>query len=65
MKVKIVICRSTPLFEVNWDKYFDCNITVNADLDLIYKRLFENRNMSKEDVDKRLKTQLSAKEKLS
>ena len=61
---KLLFVEVPLLFEVNWDKYFDCNITVNADLDLIYKRLFENRNMSKEDVEKRLKTQLSAKEKI-
>ena len=61
---KLLFVEVPLLFEVNWDKYFDYNIIVNASLDIIYKRLLENRNMSKEEIDERLKNQLPAKEKV-
>ena len=53
------------LYEVNWNKRFDCNVTVSSNIDLIYKRLLEKRNMSKEDVDKRLINQMSPEKKVA
>ncbi len=52
------------LYEVNWDRKFDYNITVNSKINSIYNRLLESRNMSKEDVDQRLMNQLSPEEKV-
>ncbi|MGI6509588.1 MAG: DNA-formamidopyrimidine glycosylase [Erysipelotrichaceae bacterium] len=62
---KLLFVEVPLLYEVNWNKRFDCNVTVNSNIDLIYKRLLEKRNMSKEDVDKRLINQMSPKKKLA
>ena len=52
------------LYEVNWNKYFDCNVTVNSKIDLIYKRLLQNRNMSEKEINARLKSQFSPEKKV-
>ncbi len=51
------------LFEVNWQEYFDLSVVVYTKKENIYKRLSINRNMTKDDVDKRLKRQFSSLKK--
>ncbi|MGI6608677.1 MAG: DNA-formamidopyrimidine glycosylase [Erysipelotrichaceae bacterium] len=63
-KEKLLFVEVPLLYEVNWDRNFDVNVMVNADADLIYKRLLQNRKMSKEDVDRRLQSQLPAEKKV-
>ena len=52
---KLLFVEVPLLYEVNWNKYFDCNVTVNSKIDLIYKRLLQNRNMSEKEINARLK----------
>ncbi|MEA5017238.1 MAG: dephospho-CoA kinase [Erysipelotrichaceae bacterium] len=51
------------LFEVSWQEYFDLSVVVYTKKENIYRRLSVNRNMTKDDVDKRLKRQFSSLKK--
>ncbi|MDI9540410.1 MAG: DNA-formamidopyrimidine glycosylase [Bacillota bacterium] len=61
---KLLFVEVPLLYEVNWNKYFDCNVTVNSKIDLIYKRLLQNRNMSEKEINARLKSQFSPEKKV-
>ncbi len=52
------------LFEVNWDHYFDYNVTVISNKDTIYKRLRKNRKMSDEQITQRYNKQMPVEEKI-
>lgn len=51
------------LFEVNWDKYFDCNVLIVTDEKILKERLI-NRGLDIIDIENRLKNQMSVKEKI-
>ena len=51
------------LFEVGWDEYFDKNILVVTDMDIIYQRLVE-KGMNPSEIENRLKNQMSVEEKI-
>ena len=50
------------LFETGWDEYFDHNLLIVTDLDLLIERVGE-RGMSKDELLKRLDAQMSVEEK--
>ncbi|HQB32660.1 MAG TPA: bifunctional DNA-formamidopyrimidine glycosylase/DNA-(apurinic or apyrimidinic site) lyase, partial [Erysipelotrichaceae bacterium] len=60
---KLLFVEVPLLYEVGWDRYFDYNVNVDSRPELIYQRLLENRKMKKEEVDRRLRNQLSLAEK--
>ena len=51
------------LFEAGWDKYFDHNLLIVTDLDILVERLVE-RGLDKEDIYNRLSSQMSVEEKI-
>ena len=51
------------LFEAGWDKYFDHNLLIVTDMDLLVARL-EERGLEKEDILRRLNNQISVEEKI-
>lgn len=51
------------LFEAGWDKYFDLNLLVVTDEDLLIERLIL-RGLSKDEAIARLGSQMSAEEKI-
>lgn len=51
------------LFEVNWDRYFDVNILIATDMDLVMERLKE-RGLDEDEALRRLKNQMSVEEKV-
>ena len=51
------------LFEVDWDKYFDTNILVISNIDLVYERLKE-RGLDISDIENRINNQMDVNEKL-
>ena len=51
------------LFEVDWDEYFDVNVLVISNLDLVYKRL-EERGLDIQEIENRLNNQMDVEEKL-
>ena len=51
------------LFEVDWDEYFDVNILVISNLDLVYKRL-EERGLDIQEIENILNNQMDVEEKL-
>ena len=51
------------LFEVDWDNYFDTNLLIVTDLDIVVDRLIE-RGMSKQDILTRLENQMPIEEKI-
>ena len=51
------------LFEAGWDKYFDHNLLIVTDLDILVERLME-RGLDKEDIYNRLSSQMSVEEKI-
>lgn len=61
---KYVIHESAILFESGWNKYFDKIICINSPLDIIYQRVMQRDNLSKEEIDARLKNQMPIEEKL-
>ena len=52
------------LFEVGWEQYFDYTVVVYCDEDVAKKRLVQNRGMSIEDVNQRLRAQMPTKLKV-
>ena len=51
------------LFEVDWDRYFDSNLLIVTDMDIVVDRLLE-RGMDKDDIESRLKNQMPVEEKI-
>lgn len=51
------------LFEAGWDRYFDHNVLIVADEDVVVERLLE-RGMDLQDIRSRMKAQMSAEEKI-
>ena len=51
------------LFEADWDKYFDVNILIVTDIDLVLERLIE-RGLDEKEAKRRLKNQMSVEEKI-
>ena len=58
-----LICEVPLLFEADWDKYFDVNVLVISDIDIIRNRL-RLRGMEEDDIESRLKNQMSVEEKI-
>ena len=51
------------LFEASWDKYFDKNILVVTNMDLVVGRLLE-KGLLLDDINSRIKNQMSIEEKI-
>ena len=51
------------LFEANWDSYFDLNVLVVADNDVVVSRLLE-RGLDKKEIKERMAAQMSVEEKI-
>ena len=51
------------LFEVNWDRYFDSNVLVISNEDIVIERLLA-RGLNIAEIDSRIKNQMSVKEKI-
>ena len=61
---KILVVEVPLLFESQWNKIFDYNITVFSDEKQIYDRLIKNRNMSEEQIKERLNKQMPSIRKI-
>ena len=51
------------LFEVNWDRYFDMNVLIAANKDIVVERLIE-RGLEKSEIGKRMAAQMDVEEKI-
>ena len=51
------------LFEVNWDRYFDMNVLIVSDKDIVIKRLLE-RGMDAKQINRRIAAQMDVEEKI-
>ena len=51
------------LFEVNWDRYFDMNVLIVSDIDIVKKRLLE-RGLEKKEIERRIAAQMDVEEKI-
>lgn len=64
----VIIVEAAVLLEANWQDLFDIVVLINADDDIVIKRLTNRNNFTIEDANKRLAAQLTLeqrKEKLS
>lgn len=60
---KLIFVESALLFEMELEKGFDYIISVSASLETRIKRLLETRNLTEEDVKKRIKKQMPQEDK--
>ncbi len=60
---KVVFVESALMFETGLFEGFDYIVTVNATKDVLIKRTMERSNLTKEQVEARLKSQMSAEDK--
>ena len=51
------------LFEADWDRYFDHNLLLITDMDIVVKRL-EERGLSRKEANDRVNAQMSVEEKI-
>ena len=51
------------LFEVNWDKYFDMNVLIASNRDIVVKRLIE-RGLDRSEIERRIAAQMDVEEKI-
>lgn len=61
---KILVVEVPLLFESQWNKIFDYNVTVFSDEKNLYDRLIKNRNMSEEQIRERLNKQMPSNNKI-
>lgn len=52
------------LYELNWQKYFDEDWLVISDKSKLIERCIQNRNMNINQIEERIKTQMSVEEKI-
>ena len=63
-KAELVFAEVPLLFEANLQDQFDVSIVVYADEETVFKRLYEGRQISRDEAQKRLAKQMSVKAKL-
>ena len=51
------------LFEAGWDQYFDSNLLIVTDMDIVVERSLE-RGLSKKEIEKRMENQMPVEEKI-
>lgn len=61
--VKVVFVESALMFETGLFEGFDYVVTVNTNKDILINRVMQRSNLSKEQVESRLKSQMSSEEK--
>lgn len=63
-RIKVVVLDAALLLEAGWDRFVDLVFVVKANKDLQIKRIQQRMDLTKADIERRLRVQMPMKEKI-